>query len=202
MAAATVFDGTWIESDETLVAQALAGDEGAFTSLYGRWSGPVRRFARARLDDPDDADDVVQDVFIAVLRSLPTFRRESRFSTWLFGIAFRCCSNRLRRRRRRPTDPLSVLDLDARYAQQPVGERRLDAVRALQRCSDALERSATPAQRQVFRLSELEGHQAREIARRIGRDPKTVRAHLCRVRRVLRGALPRDAGGPSASFSA
>jgi RNA polymerase sigma-70 factor (ECF subfamily) len=202
MAAATPLDWIGNDDDESLVAAALEGDEAAFSALYERWSGPVRRFARARLQDLDDADDVVQDVFVTVLRSLPAFRRDSRFSTWLFGIAFYACGSRLRSRRRRPTEPLTVLDLDARNALPLAGEGRLDAVRALRRCAEALERSATPMQRQVFQLSELEGRRTLDVARQLGRDPKTVRAHLCRVRRVLRDALPRDATAPSFRFSA
>lgn len=191
MAAATPLEGIWNESDESLVARVLAGDEEAFTVLYDRWSGRVWRFARTRLSDGDDADDVVQDVFLTVLRTLPAFRGQSRFSTWLFGIAFHVCGNVLRRRQRRGAEPLTALDADLRFAVQPAAESRLDAARALRRCSEALEQAATPAQRQIFQLSEFEGHGTLEVARRLGRDPKTVRAHLSRARRVLRSALPR-----------
>src|ERR1700744_1333678 len=78
------------DSDEerALIARARAGDESAFAELVtehsGRVHGALRRFGL----DPDEADEVAQEVFVRAWRGLARFEERSRFSTWLYRIAF------------------------------------------------------------------------------------------------------------------
>jgi RNA polymerase sigma-70 factor, ECF subfamily len=177
------------ESDEALAARAVAGDGDAFAALYGRWSIRVKRFAIARLGDPDEADDVVQEVFVALLRCLPAYRGGSRFGTWLLGIAFHVIC-RVRRRRRRVVQ-LSLADIvEPPAASVPSGESRFDAARTLQRCERTLEERAKPAQREVFRLCYGESRSVGEVALHLQRSPDTVRAQLWRARRTLLESTP------------
>jgi RNA polymerase sigma factor (sigma-70 family) len=75
-------------SDERLVEQAQAGDRDAFFTLYNRYLKRVFNRVRSRVP-PDHAEDVTQEVFIAVLRSLNRFEGNSAFSTWLYTIVNR-----------------------------------------------------------------------------------------------------------------
>jgi RNA polymerase sigma-70 factor (ECF subfamily) len=78
---------TPFDEDIVLVEQFLAGDQGAFATLYSKYYDKVFSIARGVLLDIDDASDAVQEVFTLVFRHLGRFDRRSRFSTWLFRIA-------------------------------------------------------------------------------------------------------------------
>jgi RNA polymerase sigma-70 factor (ECF subfamily) len=175
--------------DEALVARAVAGDEAAFGALYERWSSRVLRFACARLGDRDEAQDVVQEVFVAVLRCLPAYRGTSRFGTWLFGVAFHVVCRAQRRRRRTAWEPLAEV-AERATSGATSGERRLDALRALERCATTLHERASRCQREIFRLSYGESRSATEVAQQLQRRPETVRAQLSRTRRTLLESVP------------
>jgi RNA polymerase sigma-70 factor (ECF subfamily) len=187
MAAAAV--GAVGVGDEELAARATQGDRAAFALLYQRWSIRVRRFALARLHDPDEADDVVQDVFVALLRCLPAYQGRSRFGTWLLGIAHHVICRSLRRERRRMRVPLAeIAELPAPLG--AAGERRLDAVRALRSFGDTLAREASRAQLESFQLAYLENRPIAEVSTLLQRRPETVRAQLSRARRTLLDSTP------------
>ena len=85
-------------SDEDLIRAAQAGGEEAFDLLYERYFPLV--FKRVRYVIPeDDIEDVTQDIFIAVIRSLKNFRYEARFSTWLRTLVNRQVADYYRGRR-------------------------------------------------------------------------------------------------------
>jgi RNA polymerase sigma-70 factor (ECF subfamily) len=65
------------------------------------WQQAVYRLALSILDDSDDADDATQEVFVAALRALESFRGNSSFKTWLFSITVNVCRNRLQRAKSR-----------------------------------------------------------------------------------------------------
>jgi RNA polymerase sigma-70 factor (ECF subfamily) len=187
MAAAAV--GVAGIGDEVLVERAAVGDQAAFAALYQRWSLRVRRFALARLGDPDEADDVVQEVFVALLRCLPAYQGRSRFGTWLLGIAHHVICRSLRRARRSVRVPLAEIEETAPCALAS-GERQLDALRALRSLAEILERHGSHTQRESFRLAYLENRPIAEVSSRLRRRPETVRAQLCRARRTLLESTP------------
>jgi RNA polymerase sigma-70 factor, ECF subfamily len=83
-------------SDEHLVKQAQTGDREAFLTLYNRYLKKVYNRVKSRIP-PQDAEDVTQDIFIAVARSLPNFEQRSRFNTWLYTIVNRQIADYYRR---------------------------------------------------------------------------------------------------------
>ena len=85
------------DPDASLVSAARGGDVRAFDALVYRYQGHLTQFVRARLDSAIEADDVAQEVFVAAWRELPRFRGQSRFKTWLFGIAVNHCAEARRR---------------------------------------------------------------------------------------------------------
>ena len=86
-------------TDETLVARALAGSNGAWTKLVKRYEKRVYNYALRMVGHPDDALDLMQEVFVGVHRNLSSFRGDGAFPAWLFRIASFRCTDYLRRRK-------------------------------------------------------------------------------------------------------
>lgn len=91
-------DFTAKNTDHALMLRTREGDLDAFTSLVNKYNRPVVSFASRVLNDPDEAQDVAQKVFVQVYKQCMAYRFESAFSTWLFTIARNFCLNELRRR--------------------------------------------------------------------------------------------------------
>jgi RNA polymerase sigma-70 factor (ECF subfamily) len=88
------------EQEWTLVTEARAGDGRAFESLITPLHRPLFAYIYRMIAHRQDAEDALQDVLVRTLESLPSFRREAKFKTWLFGIATHVCLDLLRARRR------------------------------------------------------------------------------------------------------
>jgi RNA polymerase sigma factor (sigma-70 family) len=73
-------------ADKYLIDRIRSGDQGAWSQLIDRFRGRLVSFARAKLPQRADAEDVVQDTFIAFIKSLPAFRQESPVESYLFAI--------------------------------------------------------------------------------------------------------------------
>lgn len=86
-------------SDETLIKQALKGKKQAWTKLVKRYEKGVYNYAYRMVSNQDDARDLMQDIFLAVFRSLASFRGDSPFKGWLFRIAHYRCIEHYRRKR-------------------------------------------------------------------------------------------------------
>lgn len=189
MAAAVEWSGEASgDSDEACAARALAGERRAFEELYRRWSPRVMRFAQARLGSREDSEDVTQEVFAELLRCLGSYRGQSRFGTWLLGIAYHVICRTLRRRAAFRHDALG--EAEPEPAASAGAEEHLDASRALARCRVVLEAHASRSQREIFWLCYGEGRSPAEVARSLRRSPETIRAHLCRARRALLERTP------------
>src|ERR1051326_712373 len=105
--------GDVVEEDQ-LIERSRAGDADAFDLLVAAHYPRVFAVARRLLPSPDDAADVVQEVFIAAWTQLGRFRRRASFATWLHAIVLRQCANSARASARRPAS------LDAPDAAEPV----------------------------------------------------------------------------------
>ncbi len=86
-------------TDETLVSRAVAGSNGAWNKLVKRYEKRVYNYALRMVSHPDDAFDLMQEVFMGVHRNLASFRGDAPFPAWLFRIAAFRCTDYLRRRR-------------------------------------------------------------------------------------------------------
>ena len=86
--------------DKTLVADAQNGDHNAFDQLVKECAPRIRAVLRRMIGNPDDVADVFQDALVKAWKSLPTFRGEARFATWLQTIAMRQAIDFLRGKKR------------------------------------------------------------------------------------------------------
>jgi RNA polymerase sigma-70 factor (ECF subfamily) len=175
-------------SDAELIRRAQGGDEDAFTALATAWHPRVFRWACGMLDDPDDADDVAQQVLVRLYTHLGRFHGHARFSTWLYQITQNAARDARRRRGRRARAYDRMVSLDAPRPTSPAAHRDVGDADLADRARDALAR-LPERQRAVFDLVELQGYGPQEAAALLGISPPTARTHLLRARRALRSAM-------------
>jgi RNA polymerase sigma-70 factor (ECF subfamily) len=177
---------------DPLIARAQAGDEKAFNELFLRHRGDVTRLVYRVLGPSNDVEDVVQDVFVHVYRSLPKFRGDAKFSTWLYRLTLNVARMHLRRGRSRPRfADVEVPEhrRDGKPAETPdVVHERGERVRALY---DLLE-TLSEKKRTVLVLHDLEGMPAKEIAGVVDAPVLTVRTRLFYARKELYAAIAAD----------
>lgn len=156
-----------------------------FDDLVARWKVRVFRLAGRFFPRPEDAEDVTQEVFLKVFRSLPTWRGDAPLEHWILRIATTTCQDELRRRRRRPED--KTPDAEA-LLERALAGKALDAAEAAAARSvaeDLLDR--LPARdRVVLTLLDLEGFSAAEVADFTGSTRAAVKVRAMRARRALR----------------
>lgn len=170
-------------SDAALIARVMTQrDQHAFRQLVLRYQSPLRRWTRRFCgDDEAAADDLAQEVFIKVYRSLHSFRGEARFSTWLYRIAFNLAASQKRLARERWTsvaldEATPELDVDVVLDGTTDAHRDLEA--ALARLSQA--------QQWALRLHLEEELTQEEVAQVMGLPLGTVKTHLLRGKKALR----------------
>jgi RNA polymerase sigma-70 factor (ECF subfamily) len=202
-----------VESNETaLIAELQAGSETAFAQLIALYHQPLYSLIARSLQDPADASDITQEVFIKVFRSIRGFHGEASLRTWLYRIALREASNQRRwwsRHKRQETaidapcgcgsdcdaegEPLSLGATLADGGASPFDQAAQSETR--ERVEGAL-RSVPEAFRTVLVLREIEGFAYDEIAEILQVNLGTVKSRLMRGRAALRGLLaPAESAG-------
>ena len=177
------------ESAAELARSVAAGEPGAFDRLHGRYRARIHAFALRRVSNPSDAEDITQEVFLQIHRSIGSYQGRSSFSTWMFGIAHNvtCRHHRSQRGRR---VPLEGAEVDARLSYRPRTEKRLDAARAIDRCDDALTRSRPAEHQRIFQRFYGHGQPMRVIGQSLGRPTESVKDSLRRSRDLLKRDVP------------
>ena len=171
-------------SDRQLAEAVMAGQDGSFDALYARFHGRVFGFALRRVGRASDAEDIVQETFLQVYRSLPSYQGRASVSTWIFGIAHNVTCRHFRGRGA-PAVSLDRDDAPELGIAQPAEERRIDAVRAVERCTGTLARARAPEHLEIFRLFYGARRPLRAIARITGKPIETVKDSLRRSRNLL-----------------
>ena len=165
-----------------LVSSVATGDKAAFVAVVTRFKPLVFRWAVALCGDIDEAEDITQEVFIRVHRSIGTFRSDGRFDAWLYRITRRVML-RMRKNNRRRTPVSSASDV---YITDPGG--RVDGQRAVELIR-TLAAELPLRQREVFMLCDLEGRSPSEVAQLIGVKDVSVRASLFKARASIRRTI-------------
>jgi len=160
--------------------------------LYERFRERVYNTALRVVGDADEASDVLQDVFVLLFRKIHRFRAQSFFAAWVYRITVNVSLDRLRKRRRRPTPGLDLVELEASrddadlsHPERAATKRDLETHvrRALQRLS--------PRLRIAVVLRYLEGLAYHDIAQVLDCSVGTVKSRLNRAHAQLRGLLAR-----------
>jgi len=174
-------------TDAELVAGVRAGSEAHFNELYQRYFQRVYNFTFLRVRNHADAEEIVQETFTAVFRSMDAFRGQSSLLSWVYGIAKNTVNNHIRRLRTRDgwienAEPELLRPVPSLSSCTP--EEHL----SLRRYADAIsERLGAAAgwQAEVFVLRHVENLSIQEISRRTARSSDAIRSCLYRMKRLF-----------------
>ncbi len=168
-------------TDETLVTRALAGSNGAWTKLVKRYEKRVYNYALRMVGHPDDAFDLMQEVFVGVHRNLGSFRGDGAFPAWLFRIASFRCTDYLRRRKHH-----EEFDDERGFLNgSPGPEEQTFTTHANQQITRALN-TLPDDQRQVVELKFFQHFTFEDIAGQLGISPNTAKTRLYSALRKLK----------------
>lgn len=169
------------EPDQRLMERYRAGDAEAFNELYRRFRAPLRRFVAKLSGEREEADEIVQEVWLAVIRGARTYRPTAKFATYLFSIAHRRLQDRWRSRGRRAlvftdTDPAPDPDrlTDDGAALPEDWAERAELRNALQTALDRL----PPVQRAVFLLKAEADLSLEDIAAVTGASVEATKSRM------------------------
>jgi RNA polymerase sigma-70 factor (ECF subfamily) len=184
-----------IDSEEqALLERIRSGDESSFELLVKEHTGKVIALAWRLVGNREEAEDLAQEAFLRLHRSLPKFRGESRISTWLYRTTTRLAIDYLRRERikrklfffRQDNNAPDPVEL-ARDTRNDPG-RTFQSQEAMQALRKSMEKLSS-RQQVVFTLRHYEGLPLKEIAEHLGLEIGTVKAHLHRAVTQLRQDL-------------
>ena len=182
-------------SDIELIEQTLAGDQSAYADLVKRHQRFVftlaMRFAKTR----EDAEEIAQDCFIKAYRSLASFQRQSKFTTWLYSIVYTTAMTALRKKRV-DTDSIDDENTFIQIENQTGGydvnnvENKSRSYYLNQAIAQLLPDDAT-----IITLFYNGEQSLEEIGQTMGMDPNTVKVKLFRARQRLKEKLERNLKG-------
>ncbi|PYO38864.1 MAG: RNA polymerase subunit sigma-24 [Gemmatimonadetes bacterium] len=164
---------------DVLVARAKTGDLEALEALYRAFEAPVYNLARRMLRNAEDAEDVLQETFLEVVRSIGQYRGEGHLWGWIRQIAATKALMRIRREQVREAEVFDEATMAGR-AGHNVGQA-LDLERAMQELSDT--------GRAVVWLHDVEGYTHEEIAEMMGKSVSFSKSQLARAHTKLRRTL-------------
>jgi RNA polymerase sigma-70 factor (ECF subfamily) len=195
------------DSERSLVQRAQRGDEQAFATLFELHKKRVYSVCLLMTKDVAEAEDLTQEAFLQVFRTVGTFRGDSAFSTWLYRVAVNTVLMKLRRRKAPPLlsldEPVSP---DSPSLRRDVGIADLNLTGAVDRI--ALRRAIQDLPegcRKIFALHEVEGYQHHEIAEMLDCSIGNSKSQLHKAKQKLRDLLfpkRRIARRPAASSAA
>lgn len=180
-----------MKSEAELASAAAEGDRAAFGELVARCTDRVYSHAYRMCGSREDAEDLTQEVFIKLWRSLPRFRGEAGFSTYLYSVCASVCIDFARRCRRRII-AASLFDEDGMIFDIPdsgsdPAERFIEAERRGEMAEALL--SLSPRHRQILVMREIDGLSYEEISAALRLPMGTVRSRIARARLRLRAML-------------
>ncbi|MGM0669714.1 MAG: RNA polymerase sigma factor [Gemmatimonadota bacterium] len=168
-------------TEAQIIRQACEGNGTAVRALYERYSPRVYAVVRRIAGDDDLAQDYAQEAWIRAVRALPTFRGDSRFSTWLHRIAVNSALQALRKadtRKKREGPMPEAIPVNPEERDSLLGE-------LLERAMDRL----PEGMRQVLILHDVEGYTHEEIGETLGVSTGTSKSQLFKARAKMRDLL-------------
>jgi RNA polymerase sigma-70 factor (ECF subfamily) len=161
---------------------ADTGQDALYERLSTEFAAPLVRLARAHEADPSLQQDLLQEIHIALWRSLPAFGGRCSLRTWVYRVAHNAAATYVLRRRRIARNLVSLDDIEI-PSEAPPMDKTVDESRALSRLHALIQR-LKPLDREVFLLY-LEGLAMEEIAEIAGLSQTNTRTKLHRIRALL-----------------
>jgi len=192
--------------ERSLLRRLRDRDERAFRELIEDHRDRVYNITFRMLGNRAEAEDVAQEVFITVFKTIETFREESKFSTWLYRVTVNTCKNRIKYLARRHDRDRDELDESSNGQHGAVGaigapqpkspDRALESVQMEKLLQEAIA-GLDEEQRIVVILRDVEDLSIEEICKITELPDGTVKSRLHRARLVLRKKLQRHVGEES-----
>jgi RNA polymerase sigma-70 factor (ECF subfamily) len=183
------------ENEQILIDRFCTGDHAAFHELVGRHKKKIYYLAYDITGDHHEAEDISQEVFIKMYRSLKTFRRDAKMSSWLYQITVNASIDSLRKKSSRQATPIS--EFDRLNIQESLAASKVSAFDPLRstessqiqnHISQALKK-ISPKERTIFVMRHYNDLKLGEIAEVLGITIGTVKSLLFRAIRKLRKEL-------------
>ena len=175
-------------TDDELIDQVRAGNFQSFEELIDRYRNQVFNFVFRILGSRDEAEDILQDTFMKIYQHLPRYKKQARFSSYMFTIAHNLSMNRVnyRKRSQMKLDTLAQSDdmsITERTPDRQLRENEIGTVvhRAIEKLP--------PKYRAALVLSEFEGFSYKQISDVLSCSVGTVKSRIFRARDLLRGYL-------------
>jgi RNA polymerase sigma-70 factor (ECF subfamily) len=177
------------QSDIELARRAAGGDGVAFHAIVDRHAQDLFRLARSLSKTTQDAEDIVQEVFVAAFRGIGKYNGDASLRTWLSGILVRQAAKSWHKSRHSRTALALDTSLDV-----PRDDRRLSTASATAAVDHRLDLAAAlpklaPEHREVLVLREIQGLSYNEIGQALKIPQGTVESRIHRARKELRGQL-------------
>lgn len=181
-------------TEAEMIAGSRAGNRAALNALAKRYQPAVLRICVSLLGSRD-VDDLVQEIFIKILRRLNTFEGRSSLFTWIYEIAVNQCRDELRRRKRRRWFSLQALPeetVERVFAEEEGVSAQLEASELRNNLHREL-KQLDQKYRELVVLRDLEGLGYDEIAKISGIDEKLVKSRLYQARQILAAKMKKYA---------
>lgn len=188
----------YMNPEHKLIQEALEGSDRSFEQLVSPLKQIIFRRALKATRDCDEAEDITQEVIIRAFTKLHTFRKESKFSTWLFMVTSNCIRMHLRSKRRRKYVPMeeNILEVEEVFAES-VKSVLPDESAAYKQLIFALDRhiDLLPKKyREVLELWARDGFDLREIQSYTGMSIPKIKTRIHRARKKLRAGVNSEFG--------
>ena len=184
--------------EQQLISQLKARDDAALETLMAQYETKVFGLARRVTGNREDAEEVLQDVFLTVVQKIETFRGEAKLSTWIYRIATNAALMKLRKRPKVQTLPLEeelgpAMDERGHLAEPVVDWTRLppdqlERKELVQRIEQAMDQ-LPEEYRSVFVLRDIEGLSAEEACEVLNLSVAALKSRLHRARLFMRKQL-------------
>lgn len=172
-------------TDEELALRVQKGDKEIFGTIMSRYEKRLLRYGRKFLSNPDDAEDIVQEVFISVYQNIQSFDTNQKFSPWIYRVAHNAFVNAIKKNTRLPLVGFDFDTLISRIAAEDPGEADRERVEMRKLIDRGLEQ-LLPKYREILILYYLEELDYKEIADVLQVPTGTVGIRLKRAKEALR----------------
>lgn len=174
-------------SDQALLEGVQAASRPHFDALYERYFGRIYAFVHGRVRNHADAEEIAQETFVSVFRSIESYRGQASLLSWIFGIAKNLANNAIRRARNQ-REKLELVDPEHFAPRTSFGSGTPDEELDFRRYTDVIREQMGELadwQRRIFEMRHLQNLSIPEIARRTHRSNDAVRSSLYRIKRMM-----------------
>lgn len=182
-------------TDEQLIQWVADGDTSCLATLFERHHKAVYQFCLQMTRHPSKSEDLVQDVFLKILRKAGSFRGDGLFKSWMFNIARNMTLDHLRRAKRQPDESFDADMLDQHVSDQRSAEQSAAGSQKMGLVMQALAALPTAAQ-QVIWLGRFQFDSYDELGRALGCNAGAARVRMHRAMALLNSTYTSINGAP------